>query len=64
MEVAVTNCPYRLCAREITLNSKTVKNGMLFCSLKRGVIPKIRMLCFGVIINSILFHILCVWVLF
>ena len=34
---------------------------VLFCSLKKGLTPKIHMLCF-VIINSVL-NLLCVWIL-
>ena len=32
------------------------------CSLKWGITPKIRMLCF-VLINSVLLNLLCVWTL-
>ena len=35
---------------------------VLFCSLKRRINPKIRMLCF-VIMYSLLFNLLCVWIL-
>ena len=36
---------------------------VLFCSLKKGITRKIRMLCF-VLINNVLFNLLCVWILF
>ena len=36
---------------------------VLFCSLKKGIAPKIRMLCF-VIFNSVLFNLLRVWISF
>ena len=36
---------------------------MLFCSLKNGLTPKIRLLCF-VIINSVLLNLFCVWILY
>ena len=34
---------------------------MLFCSLKRGLTPKIRMLCFVIIYSVYIFYLLCVW---
>jgi len=35
---------------------------VLFCSLKKGITPKIRLLCF-VMINSVLLNLLYVWIL-
>ena len=35
---------------------------MLFCSLIKGITPKIRMSCF-VLINSVLFNLLRIWTL-
>ena len=34
---------------------------VLFCSLKKGITPKICMVCF-VLVNSLLFNLLCVWI--
>ena len=36
---------------------------MLFCSLQKGLTQKVGTLCF-VSINSVLFNLLCVWILF
>ena len=33
------------------------------CSLKKSITPKIRILCF-VIINCVLFNLLCIWIVF
>ena len=35
---------------------------MSFCSLIKGIAPKIRMLCF-VLINSVILNVSCVWIL-
>ena len=35
--------------------------GVLFCSLIKGITPKIRMLCF-VLIHCVLLNLLCVWI--
>ena len=35
---------------------------MSFCSLIKGITPKIRVLCF-VLINSVLLNLLCVWII-
>ena len=35
----------------------------MICSLKKGITPKIRMLCF-VLINGVLLNLWCVWILF
>ena len=32
-----------------------------FCSLIKGITPRIRMLCF-VLINNVIFNLLCVWI--
>ena len=55
------NCSYLTISFLIVFHRLTVVQ-VPFCSLIKGITPKIRMLCF-VLINSVLLNLLCVWIL-
>ena len=57
-------CLYAVASRcqEVSGTNAGGGRGGLHSSLKKGVTPKIRMLCF-VLINSVILNLHCVWIL-